>query len=86
MTQHFLKQRKTLKKLFLLIDGSIPPQKIDLEMIASLVEEQVDFALVFTKMDKGTQKERSKNLKEFQQAVKKMKTPLPDFFQISNVS
>jgi len=64
--QKFLTTRKTLKKVFLLIDGSIPPQKIDLEMIKTLVAEQINFTIIFTKIDKVSQKEKAKNLKEFQ--------------------
>lgn len=52
LTQEFLMKRNALKKIFLLIDASIPPQKIDLAMIESFVEENIDFALVFTKNDK----------------------------------
>ncbi|GHW02258.1 putative GTP-binding protein EngB [candidate division SR1 bacterium] len=71
MTQDFLTKRETLKKIFLLIDASIPPQKIDLEMIDVLIDEKVSFDLVFTKIDKGTQKEKSKYLREYQSFLSK---------------
>lgn len=66
MTHDFLVKRENLKQLFLLIDLSIPPQPIDLEITKTLLEEKIPFSIVFTKIDKVSQKEKAKNLKEFQ--------------------
>ena len=71
-TQSFLTTRKTLKNTFLLIDGSIPPQKIDIEMIKSFIDEWIIFSIVFTKLDKCNQKDRSKNQKLFNEEMKKI--------------
>ena len=71
-TQSFLTTRKTLKNTFLLIDGSIPPQKIDIEMIKSFIDEWIIFSIVFTKLDKCNQKDRSKNQKLFNDEMKKI--------------
>lgn len=86
-TQTFLTQRQTLKRLFLLIDASIPPQKIDLEMIQTLAEAKIKFALIFTKIDKSSQKLRAKYQKEFRQQLQKIlpTTPIDQFF-ISNAT
>ena len=70
--QEFLSTRNTLKNTFLLIDGSIPPQKIDIEMIKCFMEERIDFSIVFTKLDKCNQKDRSKNKKLFNEEMKKI--------------
>lgn len=70
-TQNFLNSRKTLKHTFLLIDGSIPPQKIDIEMIKCFIEEWINFSIVFTKLDKCNQKNRNKNIKDFEEEMKK---------------
>lgn len=70
LSQEFLSNRKFLKKTFLLVDGSIPPQKIDFEMMKCFVDECVDFAIVFTKIDKCNQKDRSKNQKLFKEKLK----------------
>jgi GTP-binding protein len=75
-----------LKKVFLLIDASIPPQRIDLEMLGSFVAECVDFAIIFTKIDKATQKERSKNLKLFKQEMSKISRFTPPLFFMDNIS
>ena len=90
MTQEFLTSRTSLKQIFLLIDGSIPPQKIDIEMIESFIEDRLPFSLVFTKVDKASQKEFSKNQKLFKQELQRIAvdfsiTP-PLLFFVSNVS
>ena len=86
LTQEFLLKRTSLKKVFLLIDASIPPQKIDLEMIEAFNAENIDFAIVFTKIDKASQKERSKNLKLFKQALQKISVPTPLLFFVANIT
>jgi len=84
-TQNFLKTRKTLKMTFLLIDWSISPQKIDLEMISCFLEEKIPFNLIFTKIDKSNQKDRSKNQKLFHQELEKIMKDFPVEFYVDNV-
>jgi GTP-binding protein len=90
MTQKCLTSRTSLKHIFLLIDGSIPPQKIDLEMIQSFMEERLPFSLVFTKIDKASQKEFSKNQKLFKQELQRIAAdfsiPPLLLFSVSNTS
>jgi len=83
-THEFLLSRKNLKQLFLLIDISVPPQKIDLQMAQTLLEENIPYTLVFTKIDKISQKELNKNLKEFQKIEKETKIPFSKAFFVSN--
>ena len=64
-TQQFLTSRSNLITTFLLIDWSIKPQRIDLDMINCFLEEQINFSIIFTKIDKCNQKEFNKNLKLF---------------------
>ncbi|MDR2189655.1 MAG: hypothetical protein LBP53_00160 [Candidatus Peribacteria bacterium] len=78
--------RTSLQQTFLLIDISIPPQKIDIEMLQTLQSEQQDVAIVFTKIDKVSQKERAKNLKLFQQQVSKITPSSPPLFFVSTIS
>ena len=90
MTQEFLTSRTSLKQIFLLIDGSIPPQKIDVEMIESFMEEGLPFSLVFTKIDKASQKVRHKITEDFARRLQKISedfsVPAPLLFFVSNVS
>jgi GTP-binding protein len=51
-TEKYLKQRKNLFLLFLLVDASIDPQQIDLDKMRFLGEIEVPFYLVLTKTDK----------------------------------
>jgi GTP-binding protein len=48
----YLVERPNLSCVFTLIDASIPPQDIDLEFVEFLVDNEVPFVLVFTKIDK----------------------------------
>ena len=84
-TQEFLNTRNTLKNTFLLIDGSIPPQKIDIEMIKCFMEEWIDFSIVFTKLDKCNQKDRSKNQKLFNEEMKKIWLVSYNNFFVDNI-
>ncbi|EFJ45466.1 hypothetical protein VOLCADRAFT_82197 [Volvox carteri f. nagariensis] len=51
-TREYFKTRPNLAMVFLLVDASIPPQKIDLEYANWLTDNEVPFTLVFTKVDK----------------------------------
>ena len=84
-TQEFLNTRNTLKNTFLLIDGSIPPQKIDIEMIKCFIEEWINFSIVFTKLDKCNQKERSKNQKLFDEETRKVWLNSYKKFSVDNI-
>jgi len=58
MTQDYFTQRgNQLASVFLLIDIRIPPQKIDLEWMEWLVNNNIYFIRVFTKSDKMKQGE-----------------------------
>ena len=69
-------QRKPF--ILLLIDGSLPPQKIDLEFISALTEENLNFALILTKTDKANQKTLHQNIKLLKQALQKQMWKVPE--------
>ena len=85
LAQEFLSNRKSLKKTFLLIDWSIPPQKIDFEMMQCFIDENIDFAIIFTKLDKCNQKDRSKNQKIFKDEMKKIWLKSYKSFFVDNI-
>lgn len=68
-TYEYFVQRRPL--IFVLIDGNIPPQKIDLEFLQALSEEELDFVIVVTKADKANQKMLHQNIKLLKQSVQK---------------
>lgn len=82
-TYEYFMERKPF--IFVLIDGSIPPQKIDLEFIQALKEEHLTFSLIITKTDKANQKTLNQNLKLLRQALQKQIGQLPELFLSSTV-
>ena len=66
----YITQRETLKTVFILIDSSIDPQKIDLEFVSWVFSNNINFALVFTKIDKQSQAVISKNMNNFIKTLK----------------
>lgn len=77
MIEHYLRERKNLVNVFVLIDGRHEPQKIDLEFVNQLGEWEVPFTLVFTKADKENQRTVSKNVKDFLNEMRKTWQFLP---------
>jgi GTP-binding protein EngB required for normal cell division len=47
--------RRNLVVVYLLVDASIPPQKVDLEYASWLRENNIPFAVVFTKVSRWGQ-------------------------------
>lgn len=68
-TYEYFIDRKPL--ILVLIDGNIPPQKIDLEFLQALSEESLDFVIVVTKADKANQKTLHQNIRLLKQSVQK---------------
>ena len=52
MIRDYLLLRENLQVVFVLVDSRLEPQKIDLDVINSLGEDGVPFAIIFTKTDK----------------------------------
>ena len=77
--------RPTLKTVFLLIDGSILPQHIDLEFMDILEAEKIPFDIVITKTDKCNQKDLYKHLTLLKGEIEKLLGRLPKIFYTSNV-
>lgn len=69
MIKHFLKNRAQLTCLFLLLDSSVGPQKIDLEFMEWLGREEIPFCIVYTKADKDRQHVISKNIQKIKKSV-----------------
>lgn len=83
-TYEYFVTRENLKKVFVLIDGKIPPQKLDIEFIMELVKEEIPFDIIITKIDKATQKDLNKNIKLFKQELKNKKIIEPNIFLSSS--
>ena len=51
----YLEQRESLIRVFVLIDSRLPMQKLDKDFVQWLIGADIDFAIVFTKVDKTKQ-------------------------------
>jgi GTP-binding protein len=85
MIEDYLRHRENLVNVFVLIDSRHTPQKLDLDFVNQLGEWQIPFNLVFTKADKETQKEVSKNVKAFLDEMRKTWQFLPQHFVTSAI-
>ena len=65
----YIKKRENLVSLFVLIDSRHTPQKIDLEFMEWLGENQIPFTIVFTKIDKLSSSELSKNMANYKKQM-----------------
>ena len=83
MILDYVKERESLMNVFVLVDCRIPPQAIDLEFCEFLKEEQIPYALVFTKIDKPNQKTLGKNTKDFKAALTARQLPEPPIIRTS---
>ena len=74
-TMDYFLKRESLVSVLLLVDGSIPPQAIDLEVADWLGEHEVPFSVIFTKVDKrkklhpGKRVDPADNVRAFQGAL-----------------
>jgi GTP-binding protein len=83
MIEGYLRKRENLVTVFVLIDSRHKPQAIDLDFIDQLGAWQIPFSIVFTKTDKENQKEVSRHVQDFLQAMKKNWSSLPRHFVTS---
>lgn len=77
MIRSYLLQRKNLLQVFLLIDSRLTPQKSDLEFAQNLYANNIPYTLIFTKSDKENQRQVSKHVKLFCDALSKFQQWLP---------
>jgi len=83
MIEKYATQRSNLVCFFVLIDARIPPQQIDLDFIEWLGDSQLPFVIALTKVDKISQKVKSKNLDLLKQELLQSWDELPLIFETS---
>lgn len=84
MIADYLIYRENLQIVFVLIDSRLDPQKIDLEFINWLGENQIPFALIFTKADKQSVNKGQQNIAKFKRALKSTWEVLPPIYLTSS--
>ncbi len=82
--KQYLKKRKNLMSVFVLIDSRLTPQKIDIEFMAWLGELRIPFVICFTKQDKLSKSESEINLMNYKKEMLKYWEYLPQFFKTSS--
>lgn len=83
MIKDYLQKRENLFCVMVLVDARLDPQKLDLEFIEWLGENEIPLAIIFTKCDKlGLNKSRM-NIKKFETALKQKWETLPPIFESS---
>ncbi|WP_432650659.1 ribosome biogenesis GTP-binding protein YihA/YsxC [Huintestinicola sp.] len=65
LIEGYLHDDRQLSLIFQLIDMRHPPTKDDLQMIDFLIESEIPFAIVFTKADKLSKREREERMAGF---------------------
>ena len=85
MIRNYLKFVSDLQCTFVLLDSSIPPQKLDIEFINWLGENRLPFVIVFTKIDKVKRQNLEKNLQTIRKALYEFWESLPVQFLVSSV-
>lgn len=83
MIKYYITHRRQLLTLFVLIDSTITPQKIDLEFINWLGEMRVPFAIIFTKSDREKALVIQKNIAQFNKKLLEKWETLPNYFVTS---
>lgn len=84
MLDDYIKNRKNLISMFVLVDSRIEPQKIDLEFISHLGELQMPFGIIFTKVDKINSATLEKNLEVYKAKLAEEWEELPPIFITSS--
>ncbi|XP_049408301.1 GTP-binding protein At2g22870 [Solanum stenotomum] len=88
-TKGYFLNRDTLVSVLLLIDASVPPQKIDLDCANWLGRNTIPITFVFTKCDKmkgGKAKRPDQNIRDFQELIRQNYNHQPPWIMTSSVS
>lgn len=84
MIENYLLKRVNLLTVFVLVDSRLEPQKIDLEFINFLGENQVPITLIFTKTDKQSAKKTEESLERFKESLSEYWEELPKIILTSS--
>ena len=83
ITQYFAK-REQLVLAFVLIDCRHKPQKVDLEFMQWMGENQIPFSIIFTKADKLKPNALKRNIEQYTQKMLETWEEMPQYFITSS--
>jgi GTP-binding protein len=81
--EQYIAGRESLTCVMVIIDASIPPQKIDLTFVEWLVQSRISFSLIYNKSDKGKKEKIQFHIQAFEQAMKLFSNGKPNTFLVS---
>jgi len=84
MIKAYLAKRETLALTFLLIDSRLEPQKIDLEFMNWLGDNEVGFVILFTKTDKLSKTQLANNMSDYCKSLSQYWSELPAMIATSS--
>lgn len=73
-------KRENLVTLFVLIDSRLPLQNIDLEFMQWCSSKEIPFSMIYTKTDKNSKTELTRNIKNIEKELQKHWEELPNSF------
>ncbi len=82
----YLENRMEMTCLFVLIDSRLEPQKIDVNFMNWLGENQVPFVIIFTKVDKQSKSRTESKIRGYLEKLKEQWEELPPYFITSSLS
>jgi len=80
----YLEQRESLLRVFVLIDSRLPMQKLDRDFALWLIGADIDFALVFTKVDRTKPPILRATRQEFEAIFRELGLSAPPMFETSS--
>ncbi|MCM1035663.1 MAG: ribosome biogenesis GTP-binding protein YihA/YsxC [Paludibacter sp.] len=84
MIERYCLLRQQLVSMFVLVDCRHEPQQIDLDFMQWLGENEVPFAIVFTKADKLGRTQLTSNVERYKEALLETWEELPPYFVTSS--
>lgn len=84
MINNYILHREQMVNLFLLLDCRLAPQKVDLDFIEFLGENEVPFSIVFTKIDKLSTTKVLANVDVYKKKLLEKWEELPQIFLTSS--
>lgn len=82
----YLANRPNLELVFALVDASLPPQDLDLQFLEGLVDHEIPFVLVFTKIDRVSPAKIQENMEAFKTRLSEICVQLPEILTCSSVT
>lgn len=82
--ESYILERESLVNLFVLVDSRLEPQKIDMDFIEWLGENNIPFSIVFTKTDKNSKGKTKGNIAKYMKKLSEQWEELPVYFETSS--